>query len=311
MDVVSALPPVKSVVVAVAILVGGAFVAAVLRRAIAARLAGRPAAGAVLAPLREGALLLRQGIAITERPDGMLWVLAPALYAATAAAALTVVPLDRGVAIADVGPGIVLFGAAEALAIVAVFLHGWAPNSALSLLGAYRFVAVALSYELISMFVLIAAALPAQSLQVSAIVHAQADGWLVLRQPLGLAGWIVVTWGVTLSGPLRLPDGDDLAGGTSLEVSGRPRLAWKLARGGMLTVMCGMAAAVFLGGWHGPWLPGWVWMGPKTLAVMVVVIALGQLLARWPAERAVTALWTVGLPLSFVNLAIAGIEALP
>lgn len=42
--------------------------------------------------------------------------------------------------------------------------------SQLSLIGAYRFVALGLSYELLSMFVLIATALPARSLQVSAMV---------------------------------------------------------------------------------------------------------------------------------------------
>ncbi|MFB6375590.1 MAG: complex I subunit 1 family protein, partial [Bradymonadaceae bacterium] len=211
---------------------------------------------------------------------------------------------------ADVRAGIVIFGAAEALAIVAIFMHGWSPNSHLPLIGAYRFVALGLSYELLSMFVLIAAALPAESLQVSAVVEAQSELWNVVRQPLGLPLWLVVTLGVTFWGPLDLADANDLAGGTSLEASGRQQLVWQTARRGMLFVFCAMGAAVFLGGWYGPWLPGWAWMLVKTLVLVLAVTWIGHRVGRIPAERAVSYLWTVGLPLSFVGLAIAGLEAL-
>jgi hypothetical protein len=112
-------------------------------------------------------------------------------------AALALVPVAPGVAVADVRTGIVVFGAAEALAIVAVFLHGWSPNSPFPLLSGYRFVGVALSSELLSMFVLIAAAIPAESLSIGAIVDSQAGLWNVVRQPL------VQARTMTSAGPCR------------------------------------------------------------------------------------------------------------
>lgn len=311
MPEVARLSPLLAGPLALAVLVIGAWVVRVVDHVAGAFAKEHALRGAGLAPLRDAAVMLRQRRAITERPDMMLWVLAPAVYAAVAAVALSVVPLGEGLAIADLRTGIVVFGAAEALAIVAVFMHGWASNSHLSLIGGYRFVALALSYELLSMFVLIAAALPAESLQVSAIVESQASLWNVLRQPLGLPLWIVVTLGVTFWGPLDLADGRDLAGGTSLEVSGLHRLLWETARAGMLAVFCAMGAAVFLGGWLGPALPGWAWMAVKTLAVMVLVLGAGRMVGRAQSERAVTLLWTVLLPLSFAGLALAGGEALP
>jgi NADH-quinone oxidoreductase subunit H len=293
-----------------AVLIVGAYTAAVASRAVEALAARRSPAGALLQPLRSAALLLRREPNTTERPDAVLWAVAPAAYAALAAAALAVVPLAEGVAIADVRTGIVLFGAAEALVMVAVFLHGWAPNSHLALLGGYRFVALALSYELLSMFVLIAAALPAESLRVSAIVESQAGLWNVVRQPLGLPLWLIVTLGVTFLGPVNVADGADLASGTSVESSGRQRLAWEAARGGMLTVFSLMGAAVFLGGWHGPLLPGWAWIVVKGLVVMLLVLWLRHHVGRVPTERAVGLLWKVGLPLAFLGLLQAGIVAL-
>lgn len=311
MPEVASLHPALAGPLALAALIVGAWMVRSLDSVAHAVLAGGSVGASLLAPLRSAALMLRQERSITERPDMLLWVLAPASYAAVAAAAFTVVPLGEHVAIADVRTGIVLFGAAEALAIVAIFMHGWASNSYLSLIGGYRFVALALSYELLSMFVLIAASLPAESLQVSAIVESQAELWNVIRQPLGLPLWIVVTLGVTFWGPLDLADGTDLAGGSSLEVSGRHRLLWETARAGMLAVFSAMGAAMFLGGWLGPVLPGWAWMAIKTLAVMALVLAAGRTFGRVGAERAVTVMWTVLLPVSFAGLALAGWEALP
>lgn len=305
-----ALHPVASAILAPVVLIAGAYVAAVGSALVEALAAREPPLAVLVRPLQNAALLLRQEANVTERPDALLWTLAPATYAALAAAALTVVPLAEHVAIADVRTGIVLFGAAEALAMVAVFLHGWAPNAYLSLIGGYRFVALALSYELLSMFVLIAAALPAESLRVSAIVEAQAGLWNVVRQPLGLPLWLVVMLGVTFLGPANVADGADLASGTSSEVSGRQLLAWEVARGGMLGVFSLMAAAVFLGGWHGPLLPGWAWIALKAAAVMLLALGLRHHVGRVPAERAVRLLWTVGLPLAFLGLLQAGLVAL-
>jgi NADH-quinone oxidoreductase subunit H len=238
----------------------GVTAVAVLDGVAARVVSGAPLTGAVaLAPLRRVATLSLQQPSRTEHPDPVLWALAPALYFALAALGLTLVPWTRTFSIADVDAGIVLWGTAEALVLVAVYLHGWAPNSHQPLLAAYRFVAIGVSYLLLSMFVLIAAAIPAESLQLSRIVEAQSGLWNVVRQPLGLPLFAVVALGSSSWGPMNLADGDDLCGGTQAEVSALPRLAWSVARAAMLTSFAAMSATVFLGGWNGPLLPGPLW----------------------------------------------------
>ena len=268
-------------------------------------------AGAAIAPFAEAAFRLHQERRPTEAPDATSWMLAPACYLGLAIIGASVVPFTAGLAVADFRVGIVVWGAAESLAIVAVFLHGWAPNSLFALIGAYRFVAVALSYTLLSMFVLIAAALPAESLAIGAIVASQESLWNVVRQPLGLPLFLVVGLGVTFTGPLNVVDADDLAGGSDAEASGAQHLVWRAARAAMVTAVAAVGAAVFLGGWHGPLLPGWLWSTVKTLVLIVVLVAGGHLLARVPTERFVRVTWTVLLPLSFLGLGIAGVAALP
>ncbi|HEX2063738.1 MAG TPA: NADH-quinone oxidoreductase subunit H, partial [Acidimicrobiales bacterium] len=163
-------------------LAAGTYVVAVVHHGVGRLVAGeRLGTGHVLTlPFRRAALLLLQGRTATERPDAGAWALGAALLGAVGAVALVVVPLSSTAAVADVGSGIVLFGAAMALVMVAVFLHGWSANSVLPLVGGYRFVAQALSYEMPLALVLIATALPARSLAVGAIVEAQQGLWNVV-----------------------------------------------------------------------------------------------------------------------------------
>ncbi|WP_313136081.1 complex I subunit 1 family protein [Paracoccus jeotgali] len=286
----------------------GAWLAASLDRLVPA-LWGLPAAGP-LTPLREAAALLAQQTIRTERPDRLTLLLAPALYLTLAAVGLSVVPLWLGVAPIESPVGIVIWGSCEALTIITVFLHGWSPNAPFPLIGAYRYVAIALPVMLPSMFVLIAAALPAESLSVTAIVASQEPLWNVLRQPMGLPLFLLVGLTLTLRGPFDYADGADIAGGTSAEDSGAGRALWQFARLSMLVAFSAMAAAVFLGGPLGPWLPGPVWLWLKTAAVMALTVLLGHAVARTTPSRMLGLLWVVALPLSFLHLAIAGVLAL-
>ena len=292
------------------LIAAGVWIAAMLDRLARAVLEKRPIGDFVTAPLTDGIALFARQRTTTEHPDAVNWRLAPALYLGLAVAGISVVPLGRDTVPVDFEASIVLWGACEALTVVAVFLHGWSANAPLPLIGAYRYVATGLPVMLISMFVLIAAALPAESLAVTAIVESQTSVWNVLRQPLGLPLFLLLGLSLGLRGPFDYADSTDLAGGTSAEISGPHRAIWQLARLAMLVSAAALASAVFLGGHLGPVLPGPVWLVVKTVFVLGLLIAAGHLLPRIPAPRMVTLLWVVLLPLSFAGLVLAGIEAL-
>ncbi|MDP9022377.1 MAG: NADH-quinone oxidoreductase subunit H [Actinomycetota bacterium] len=311
MQDVTASGPMLSVLLVGGVLAAGVLALTLVDAALSAAISGRGSWRSVAGETFGRAVLVwQQRGTVTERPDVTLWLLAPGFYGACAVAAVAVVPVAEGIAAADVRTGIVVFGAVEVLTMVAVYLHGWSANSYLSLIGGYRFVAVVLSTLLISMFVLIGAALPAESLSFGAIVDSQTTLWNVVRQPLGLPLWLAVGLATAFWGPFQLADAADLAGGTSAETSGPHRLAWAAARRAMLVAYAVAGAAVFLGGHHGPWLPGWLWMAVKSIGVLTLLLALGHLVGRWRPERVVTVAWTVLLPASFVHLVVAGSVAL-
>jgi len=296
-----ALATVSTGLLYLGLLLAGAWGAALIDRAARHALGGHVSGGmGPLAPLRSAAAMLIRQDVTTEAPDRLNRVMAPMIYLTLAGVALAVVPLTGRGALIDSEVGIVIWGSCEALTVIAVFLHGWAPNAPLPLIGAYRYATIALPVMLPSMFVLIAAALPAQSLSVTSIVAAQADMWNVLRQPLGLPLFMLVGLTLTMRGPFDYADGADLAQGTSSEESGPARALWQFARAGMLVAWSAMATAMFLGGPAGPVLPGLLWVVLKSVLVS----------ARMPPSRMLTLLWVVVLPLSFLHLLLAGIEAL-
>lgn len=297
-----------AVPIVAATLILGIYLVAVIDRLVGAIVAGGHLSGrsTLAGPVRTGAFLLVQQRAVTERGDASGWAVAPALLAGLAAVALALVPLDADLVVADPATGFVVFSAAIAMVMIAVFLHGWSPNSAFALHGAYRYSAQALSFQIPFLLAMLATAIPAQSLSIVDIVAAQESVWNVIRTPLGLPLYMVVGVGVSFWGPLNLPDGADLAGGGSVEDAGIARLLWSAARAAMLVAVAAMGAAGFLGGWWGPWLPGPVWVLVKTLVLLVALIASGHLLARVRMESFVVFAWTILIPLALFNVFLSG-----
>lgn len=279
---------------------------AVIDAAVGAAVARTPVAAALPQPWRRGAVLLLQQRISTERPDAQAWALAPAVLLGLAAVMLSVVPLAPGTVLAPLPHGIVLFGAAAATVLIPVFLQGWAPNSPFPMVGGYRMFAQALSSMIPFALVLIGTALPAESLGIDVIVADQEGLWNIVRQPLGLLIYLATTVGVLFYGPLATPAGGDLAGGVELEASGVQLLLWRIAHDGVVVGASAVGASVFLGGWHGPVLPGPVWVVLKTLALLAVLAASRHLVPRVRIERYVVVAWAVLLPLALLDVFITG-----
>lgn len=260
--------------------------------------------------LHRVAFKLRQQSISTEHPDSLNRLLAPALLLGLAAMGLAVVPWSRDFVPADLATGIVLWGAVEVLATVVIFLYGWSANAHFPLLAGYRYVSLGLSYMLVSMFVLIGVALPAESLRISAVVESQREVWNIIRQPLGLPLFLVVGLGLTFWGPLNFASPKELASGVSSDTSGPAYVMWEFARRSMLVAFSFIAASAFLGGWLGPILPGPVWLVLKAMAVLTVLLVVGRLLPKISPDGFLTLAWVVLLPLAFVDLIWAGVLAL-
>ena len=270
------------------------------------RLRGSPGIGhAMAAPVREGVRLLVAQRRATLAADTVLWRLGGAVLPVAALLAAAVLPLGER-PVADLDVGVVWFNAMEVVAWAAVWMVGWGANSALSLIGGYRFVVQGLAYELPHMFAIITAALAAGSLRVTAIVDAQRELWFVVLMPVAFAVFLLSAAAMAFWGPFDAPIGRDVAGGAAVEMSGVDRLLFSGGRWLLLVVAAATAVPLFLGGGHGPLLPAWAWVAVKTIAVLGLLIWLRHRFPTVRMDRYTEFAWVVLIPLTIAQaLAVA------
>src|SRR3954467_1265940 len=105
-----------------------------------------------------------------------VFLLAPLVTCPLALAAWAVIPVNAGWLIANINVGVLYIFAISSLMVYGVIMAGWASNSKYPFLAALRSAAQMVSYEVSIGFVFITVLLCAGSLNLSAIVEAQARG---------------------------------------------------------------------------------------------------------------------------------------
>ncbi len=264
-------------------------------------LAGRPGRAWV-----ETSRLMLQQRRTTLAADPLLGRSAVLAGPVVALLMVAVVPLGTWT-VADLGVGVVWFNALDVVLWAVFWLLGWGPNSALGLVGGYRFLAQALAYELPLMFALTAPAIAAGSLRLGDVVAAQQGLWFVVWMPVAFSVFCLGVLGFTACGPFAAPAGADLGGGTTGELAGVDRLFVAGGRWALLVAGSAFGATVFLGGGAGPLLPGWVWLPVKTVLLAVALAALARRVPLLRAERFTEVAWLVLLPAVLLQLLVVAV----
>lgn len=260
-------------------------------------------------PFRSFMHLLAQQRRITLVPDRLLWRSGIIAIPVLAALSVAVVPID-GRTLISTTADVVWFNAMEALLWAAVWLVGWGPNAVHALVGAYRFLAQGLAYELPLMFTLITAGLGAGSLRTTDIVVAQENLWFVVTMPVAFVVFLASAASFSFWGPFASPAGTDIASGVLAELSGVDRLLVQAGRAVFLGSTAAMSVALFLGGGAGPWLPEPVWYSLKTLIVIVAIAAIGRRAPVLRPDRFVEFAWMVMVPVTLLQTLGVGLLVL-
>lgn len=262
-------------------------------------------------PLRAGTRLLVQQPRRLPAPDLLLGRVAAVLVPLAASLALAVVPVGfAGQAWVSTSADLVWFNAAEVLLWVAWWCAGWSPNSVHPLVGAYRFLAQGLSYELPLMISLITVGVAARSLRVDDVLAAQQSVWFVVLMPVAAVVFVGAAAAFASWGPFASPMGHDLGGGALAETTGPARLALGAGRAMFLGVAAAMTATLFLGGPAGPVAAGWWWLLLKTLLVAALLVAVAARLPALPPDRTVDVAWVVVLPLTILQALVVSVLVL-
>ncbi len=288
-----------SLVYAAPVMVGLAAVslsAAGVSAVLEARDRGRAVRSGLSTPLREGARLLRQRPRRTVSADRLLWRSASSAVIPLAVLIVAFVPLGAH-ALVDHRLGVVWVNALDVVAWAVMWLLGWGANSATGLVGCYRFLALALGYELPLMFALTAPAIAAGSLDLAKVAAAQEGVWFVVWAPVAFAAYCWGVLGFSVRPPMDPGAGADINGGILAELAGVERLLVLAGRYALLVAGSAAAVPLFLGGGDGPLLVGWVWVLVKTLVLSFLLVLAGRRLPTLRPDKLLELGWVVVLPL--------------
>ena len=263
----------------------------------------RPAASAV-------ALLGREQI-LPRTPDRLFFEAGPILLLVAGLLSVAVIPLAPGLIITDLAIGALFLNAALAYVLVALIMAGWGPNGSYGMIGGWRFLGQFIAYAMLIVMPITAVAMRAESLSTTVIVASQEPLWNIAYQPIGFALFVIAATGVAWLPPIDLPTGGgDLAGGVEAEYTGARLAVLRLARLVIILALASATVTFYLGGWLGPWLPGWAWTALKTLAVAAAMLMFGPRLPRLREAKYLELSWKLGITLALANIFLVGAIAL-
>ncbi len=259
--------------------------------------------------------------------DKFLFYLAPILSTTAALAAFAVVPFGASTTlfgllrtplalqVTDVNVAMLVIFAITSMGVYGIVLAGWSSNSKYSLLGALRSSAQMISYELSYGLSLAAIVMLVGSLSLRTIVDAQSGywfhfipKWFVFIQPLGF--FIFMTAGVaeTNRAPFDFPEAEqELVAGYHTEYSSMSFALFFMAEYINMATVSAVATDLFLGGWHGPFLPlwlGWIWFFLKVGFLLFFYIWMRWTLPRYRYDQLMEFGWKWLLPAAVLNLLV-------
>lgn len=264
----------------------------------------------ILQSLADGIKLFAKEDVMPRAADRWVWALAPAVAFLPVVLLFLVIPFGFGTQpIADMNVAVVFVAAVSSYSVMAIFMAGWGSNNKYSLLGAMRSVAQMVSYEIPLVLSVVGVVLLAGSLSLVDIVEAQTGLWFVVPQIVGFIIFLVASLAELNRIPFDLSVGEsELVAGYLTEYSGIRWAMFMFAEYTAMFLTGALATALFLGGWHGPaFLPGWVWFGLKSYAIVLLMIWIRWTLPRVRIDQLMDLGWKFMIPVSLLNILVTGI----
>jgi NADH-quinone oxidoreductase subunit H len=213
--------------------------------------------------------------------------------------------------------------AVTSVGVYALALAGWSSNSKYSLMGGLRASAQMISYELSLGLSLVGVLLMAGTLDLYQIVEQQsgwygmrwnlfrvpvAGDWLVFPQVIGFVTYMISAIAETNRVPFDLPEAEtELVAGFHTEYSALKFALFFMAEYVNMFTVSMLAATMFLGGWNGPGVATFPWLGPfyflgKVFFFLFLYIWLRGTLPRFRFDQLMNFGWKFLLPVAILNV---------
>ncbi len=276
----------------------------------------------LLQPVADGIKLIFKEELIPEGADKIIFVLAPVITVIPALIITAVVPWGTSVTIAgreiplylaDINVAVLYIMSVTSISIYGITLAGWSSNNKYAMLGGLRATAQMISYELALGMAFVGPILWAGSMSMSAIVEAQKNLWFVVIMPLGFVIYLIASLAEVNRSPFDMPEAEqELTAGYHVEYSGMKFALFFMAEYIKMIAVSMIGATLFLGGYQGPFVDVFPWLGPVYLFIKIVVwlffmIWVRATLPRFRYDRLMAFGWKILVPLSLLYIVITAV----
>jgi NADH-quinone oxidoreductase subunit H len=278
----------------------------------------------IIQPIAEVVKLLQKEDITPTDANKPLFNLAPFVVFTASFAAFAVIPFSSRFVPSGINLGLFFIFAVSSLAVVGIFMGGWASNNKYSLMGALRSVAQIISYEIPAAIAILTIAMLASSLNMDEIIMKQSGwfwNWFIFGGP-GPIGkifvipfmlvlfivYLITTLAETNRTPFDIPEGEsELVAGYHTEYSGMKFAMFFFAEYANMFIVSALLTILFFGGWNSPFgnimngpIWGSFWFVGKSFVFVFLQIWLRWTLPRLRVDQLMYVSWKVLLPLAFV-----------
>jgi len=213
----------------------------------------------ILQFLADGVKMITKEDIQPKAADKPLFFIAPILCMVGVFSTLAVLPFSSGLTLSHLNIGVFYVLGVSSLVGVGVFLGGYSSNSKWSMLGGMRGASQIISYEVPVTISIIAMVLIGGGLGFNTIVDGQGGmphKWFMFHNPFTIISFVVFFISMLAEcnrAPFDLPEAEsELVSGFHTEYTGMRFAFFALAEYVEVFVLCGVASALYLGGYQVP-----------------------------------------------------------
>jgi NADH-quinone oxidoreductase subunit H len=187
-----------------------------------------------------------------------------------------------------------------------LFLAAWSSANPFSTIGGARVLTMLFGYEVPLFLAVLGPAILADSWRLAEIAaFYQAKPLLLLTNLLGFIVAVIAVQAKLERTPFDIPHAEtEIVGGTFTEYSGKKLALFRLTFDIEMVVSSGLLAAVFLGGFPGGAVIGFLHFVVKTLFVIFLLSLLRALTSRIRVDQVVSFAWKYLAPLAVLQLLV-------
>jgi NADH-quinone oxidoreductase subunit H len=245
--------------------------------------------------------------------DRVPYNLAPLITVMSVVGLWAVMPLAPTVIPADINVGVLYIISIGAIGTLGILLAGMSSNNKYALLGAFRTVALMVSYAVPMVLALLVPVLLSGSMGMQAIVEGQRPIPFFVLAPVAALIFFLSSLAEVGRAPFDLLEADsEIVAGYNIEYSGLKFGMFFVAEFLHAFTISALTATLFLGGWSGPWVDlypvlGMLYFIIKTSIVYFVVIWIRGSFPRIRIDQMNALNWKFITPVALFGLVFTAV----